>query len=104
MGGERPVDMTYGSTEYLHIAATASDALTGDPVTLTDPPRLAFLTDGSADPAAGDWVTAEWADGNARLLIGPGGHVLPVGWYRVWITFTAGAETPVQPSGWLHIT
>lgn len=99
------MDVTYGSSQYLHIPVTSVDAVTGSHVTLTAPPRIALITDtGTAPPphpASGDWITGEWVNGHARILLSP---ILALGYYRVWVTFTAGAETITAQAGWLHIT
>lgn len=92
------------STEYLHIDVKAW--IGGTEVTLSTPPKIAILPVGAAsNPAAEDWLTGEWMTGWARLLLGPGGGAvtLTAGRYSVWITFAAGAETPVYRAGELTV-
>ncbi|GGV37060.1 hypothetical protein GCM10010293_40720 [Streptomyces griseoflavus] len=89
------------STEYLHIPVTAPAGidLTSTPV------RIAVVAHGD-NPAAGEWQTAEWADSQARILIGPdSGTLLTRGTYRVWIAIDPpGPENIVRLSGTLNIT
>ncbi|MFD7705685.1 hypothetical protein [Streptomyces sp. NPDC059786] len=89
------------STEFLHVPVTAPAGvdLTGAPV------RIAVVAHGD-NPASSEWRTAEWADGAARLLIGPDGGALTLtrGTYRVWVTFDPpGPENIVRLSGSLGI-
>lgn len=88
------MDIAATSTEYIHIPVTAT--ADGDPINLADPPRIAFLP-GNGNPEADDWHDGEWADGNARILIGPEGGAIELdpGSYWPWVTWTAGDETPV---------
>lgn len=88
------MDIAATSTEYVHVPVTATDG--GDPVTLADPPKIALLA-GSANPGTADWHTGEWDDGNARLLVGPDGGAVELqpGSYWLWVSWTAGDETPV---------
>lgn len=69
---------------------------------LTESPRLAFLTS-SGNPNGSEWHTAEWDGGYARLMLGPGAIPLAVGIWWVWITFSAGAEQPVERAGRLRV-
>jgi len=90
------------STEYLHIPVTPPDGtdLTGSPV------QIAVIAHGD-NPSGDEWHTAEWADSQARLLIGPdsGALTLTRGTYRVWINVDPpGAENLVRLSGTLNIT
>lgn len=99
------MDVTSGSTPYVHVPVTADDTLTGAPFTPTDPPRFAFLPDGAARPTDSDWVAGEWTSGYARLQLGVSpAPTLDPGWYRLWLRFTAGAETILEPAGWIHVT
>lgn len=89
------------STEYLHIPVTAPAGidLTGSPV------KIAVVAHGD-NPAASEWQTAEWADGEARLLVGPDGGAITLtrGAYRVWITIDPpGVENLVRLSGTLNV-
>lgn len=81
------------STAYLHVPARARRA--GTPVTPTGV-KIAILA-GVNNPATADWHDATYADGTARLLIGPEGGDLTLepGDYYVWARWAAGAETPV---------
>lgn len=82
------------STEYVRI--TAATRAAGSVITPAAPPRFAFLTTASS-PSEEDWLLGEWADRWARILIGPDGGVatLEPGEYQVWLSWSAGAETPV---------
>lgn len=96
------MDLAATSTEFVHadVAATAD----GDPVTLSDPPMVAFIS-GSANPTPADWHAAEWDGGTARIMVGPeGGELtLATGSYWMWIKWTAGQETPVHRAGRVRI-
>ena len=89
------------STEYLHVPVTAPEGvdLTGAPV------RLAAVAHRD-NPALSEWKTAEWVDGDARLLVGPGSTLaLTRGDYRVWVSVDPpGAENITRMSGHLGIT
>jgi len=89
------------STEYLHIPVTAPAGvdLSGVPV------RIAVVAHAD-NPADTEWHTADWVDGEARLLIGPDGGALELtrGNYRVWIAIDPpGAENITRQSGLLTI-
>lgn len=89
------------STEYLHIpvAAPAGTDLTGSPV------KIAVVAHAD-NPGDTEWKTAEWVDGEARLLIGPDGGALALtrGDYRVWIAVDPpGAENITRQSGVLSV-
>ncbi|MFZ3592313.1 hypothetical protein [Streptomyces sp. BH104] len=88
------------STEYLHVPASAP----GVDVT-TFPVKIAVVAHGD-NPAAGEWHEAEWADGKARILIGPDSTItLTPGTYRVWIAVDPpGVENIVRLSGTLKTT
>ncbi|MEU1778115.1 hypothetical protein ABZ545_01355 [Streptomyces abikoensis] len=92
------MEIAVTSTEYVHVPIAAT--LDGSVVTLTTPPKLAFLTT-SGNPAPGDWLTGQWQSGTARLLVGPvgGAITLAAGEYSVWVTWAAAAETPVYRAG-----
>lgn len=76
------------------------------------PPEFALVADvpdGSTIWTPGAWVGA-WANGIVRAstpLIGAGataGFTLTAGArYRVWVRYTAGGETPVQPVGSIRV-
>lgn len=89
------------STEYLHIPVTAPTGtdLTGAPV------KIAVVAHAD-DPADTEWKTAEWAAGEARLLVGPdSGLELAPGTYRVWIAVDPpGVENIVRRAGTLTLT
>jgi len=87
------------STEYVHVSVAATGGQTE-----LGPPKMAFLTTDD-NPAPGDWHTAEWAATDARIMVGPDGGALtlPPGMYEVWVTWTAGDETPVVRSGRINI-
>jgi hypothetical protein len=53
--------------------------------------RMAFLLhDGS--PEETDWHTAQFTDGDIRILVGPGAHELEPATYRPWCEITAPPE------------
>ncbi|MWA08759.1 hypothetical protein [Streptomyces sp. BA2] len=89
------------STEYLHVPVTAPPGvdLTGAPV------KIAAVGHRN-NPTSTEWKTAEWDDGEARLLIGPGSTlVLTRGDYRVWVSVDPpGAENITRMSGHLGVT
>ncbi|WP_109000784.1 hypothetical protein [Streptomyces rishiriensis] len=90
------------STEYLHIPVTAPAGvdLTGAPV------QIAIVLHAD-NPTDAEWHDAEWADGEARLLVGPDGGALALtrGTYRVWIAVDPpGAENITRQAGTLRIT
>jgi hypothetical protein len=89
------------STEYLHVPVTAPSGtdLTGVPVRIAVVPHR-------ADPADSEWQAADWADGAARVLVGPdSGLALTTGDYWVWINIDPpGAENVVRKAGILSVT
>lgn len=89
------------STEFMHIPVTgpAGVDLTGTPV------KIAIVAHAD-NPSVAEWKTAEWVDGEARLLVGPDGGALALahGTYRVWIAVDPpGAENITRQSGVLSI-
>lgn len=102
LGGGRPVLIPASSTEYLHVPVTAPTGvdLPASPV------KIAVVAHGD-NPTSTEWQTAEWVDGEARLLIGPDGGAISLtrGTYRVWITIDPpGAENLVRLTGSLTIS
>lgn len=95
------MDIAAASTEYVHVPVTATG---GGTINTTVPPRFAFLPGGS-DPATTDWYTGQWADGAARILVGPNGGTLslPTGHYWLWVTWAAGLESPVYRAGRVRV-
>lgn len=92
------------STEYLHVGISISIA--GNPIASAQPPSLAILAASRTDnPTVEDWLTGEWAGQQARILVGPNGGAttLTPGRYKVWVQFTAGAESPVIRSGLITV-
>lgn len=102
MGGERAIKIATTSREYIRVRASASSAITGDPISIGTPPKLAFMPT-PGNPDTGDWHDAVWDSGYAKLMLGPDDVALDAGTYRVWITFAAGAEQPVTPAGTLLV-
>lgn len=101
MGGGCAVLIPASSTEYLHIPVTAPAG-----VDVTAWPVKIAVVDHGDNPAADEWHPAEWADGTARLLIGPdsGTLTLDPGTHRAWITLDPpGAENIVRLAGTLTI-
>jgi hypothetical protein len=90
------------TTEFVRVPVPAPPGvdLVGSPV------RIAIVAHGD-NPSDDEWMAAEWADGHARLLVGPDGGaiVLTRGSYRVWVTFDPpGPENVVSLSGSLRIS
>lgn len=90
------------STEYLHIPVTVTPAgldLTGVPV------RIAIVAHRN-NPGDGEWYTASWNLGTARILMGPGGSLsLDAGDYNVWINIDPpGGEDVVRRAGTLGVS
>ena len=68
------------------------------------PVAVALMPDNGTEPGVADWRNAEWIDGKAALLVGPGGTVAyPAGLYFAWAQISAGAEVLVLPSGRVRI-
>lgn len=89
------------STEYLHIPVTAPAG-----VDLTAAPVNIAVVAHADNPSDAEWKPAEWAGGEARLLIGPDGGALALtrGTYRVWIAIDPpGAENITRQAGVLRI-
>lgn len=93
------MELSSQSTEYVLVpipTAGVADVTTG---TVT----LAFLQlqldpDGTTTWQAAGWVTGA-APPTARVLVGPGGLVLPAGVYRPWVKIAGFTpELPVFPS------
>lgn len=86
--------LSAASTEYVHVrvVSRANQRV----ISIAAPPQLAFLTD-TRSPEPEEWLTGEWADRNARILLGPNGGAITLepGTYHVWLSWTAGVETPV---------
>ncbi|WP_406418403.1 hypothetical protein [Streptomyces sp. NBC_01614] len=92
------------STEYVRITAVSKAA--GSTITPAAPPKFAFLPASATDnPVTEDWLTGEWAAPHARILVGPDDGVvtLTAGEYRVWLSWSAGTETPVYRAGTLTV-
>jgi hypothetical protein len=92
------------STEYLSVPVTAQPAgvdLTGTP------PRFAFLPETRrGNPTAADWLTGEWDDDTARILVGPDATAtLTRGTWHVWIEIDPpNDELVIRRAGELRIT
>lgn len=88
------------STEYLHVPVTApaGSDLTGMPV------QIAVVAHRS-NPSDAEWRTADWDDGAARILIGPGTDTaLAAGDYKVWVRVDPpGGEDVVRKAGVLSV-
>lgn len=92
------------STEYVRITAVPKAG--GSVINAAAQPRFAFQpSSASGNPAAEDWLDGEWVPPHARILIGPNGGatVLEPGEYQVWLSWAAGAETPVYRTGTLTV-
>lgn len=101
MGGEPAVDLAATSTEYVHVPVATTDATAPD----LSAARIAIVDD-NGNPADADWHDADLHEGNARLLVGPEGGALTLSAgvpYTVWVTWAAGAETPVYRAGRIRV-
>nr|WTC12549.1 hypothetical protein OHA15_33925 [Streptomyces anthocyanicus] len=98
------MEVAASSTEYVRV--TAVSAVGGSTISPAAPPQFAFqTTSATGNPAVGEWLTGEWASPHARILIGPNGGTVTLdpGEYRVWLTWAAGAETPVYRAGTITV-
>lgn len=90
------------STEYVHVPVSGPTGvdLTGSPV------KIAIVAHRD-NPAVSEWRTAEWADDEVRLLVGPGSALtLTRGDYQVWVSVDPpGAENITRKAaGLLYVT
>jgi hypothetical protein len=62
---------------------------------------------GDHTPTATDWYTATWRTVGSLyqvgVLVGPGGLVLPVGTYTVWVKVESTPTVVARPAGTLTI-
>ncbi len=87
--------------EYLYVPVTENDEAPDPSYT----PEIAVLPVGEKEePESGDWITATWDNGEAKILIGESGKVLENGYYDVWIRVTTPAEKPVRRVGRVRVT
>lgn len=96
------------SSQYVMAAVSFTDPVTGALLSPSaDPVQFAFTTV-LADPLGGDWVTASWRSGGppyvAQCMVGPAGHVLGKGDYRVWVKITDSPEIPALRVGFLRVS
>ncbi len=92
------VEISVLSDEYLTVTFT-SDV---DPQALGTV-EMAFTTGHNDAPEALDWETAAVNGSTMRIMVGPTGVALPIGFYLVWTRIDAGTETPVEAIGHLRI-
>jgi hypothetical protein len=84
------------SREFLHVPVTGAT---------DDMPVDIAVVARDAEPDNGDWHTATWDDGNAKILIGPDTDLpLTDGVYSVWVRVTSTPEIPAMRAGLLRIT
>ena len=85
------------SKEYVKIPV----ATTTEGVTLETLPVEVALVVSGADPEEDDWQTAAWDEGQARVLVGPGGAITlaPRRTYTAWVRVTGDTEVPVIRAG-----
>jgi hypothetical protein len=87
------------STEYITVSVTALVA--GFPVDVTaDTVKWAVVAPG-VDPVT--WWTGDWANGKARILVGPAVNALAKGFWDVWLSVTDSPEIPVRLIGQLDV-
>lgn len=92
------------------VDVTIPEGVNSDPT--EDEVQFNFVLGGlpaRARPVDADWVTGGWttlANGLilATLLVGPGGHVVPVGKWAVWIRVVDNPTVPVAAIDVLTIT
>ena len=84
------------SVEYLSVPVTGALG--------TEPVEMAVVAAGG-EPVEADWKAAAWADGEVRILIGPG-TLLPLdeGDYGVWVRIDSPPEAPVLLAGRIKVT
>lgn len=87
------------STEYITVAVTALVA--GFPIDVTADTVKWAVTAPGVDPVA--WWTGDWANGKARILVGPAVHALAKGYWDVWLSVTDNPEIPVRLIGQLDV-
>lgn len=97
------------STEPIRVSVSATVA--GVPINPTsDTVQFAFTSGGS--PSSGDWRGGSWetltSAGSVVYLavcqVGPGGAVLTVGTWYVWVKVVDNPDIPVRQVGLLQIT
>lgn len=89
------------TVEYVRVPVRV-DGVAPDPGLTVE---LAIVAEDTEEPGSGDWKTAAWDDGSARLLVGPGTQVvLTNGRYDVWVRVTSSPELVVRKAGTLEIT
>lgn len=93
------------SLEYVNVTISVSPAgvvLTGTA------PKFAFLPDTNrGNPVTADWLTGEWDDDTARILVGPtsGETSLTRGDWHVWVRIDPpNDELVVRKAGTLTVT
>ena len=121
-GTIRPVteDFRFDQTqddETILIAVTSSQYLAADITTIATglgftptafPVSFAFMN-GANQPGNSDWVPGSWANTTnqppfvATVLLGPNGHALSQGRYKVWVKVDATPQVPVTPAGFVEI-
>jgi hypothetical protein len=82
------------SLEYLRVPTTIGGASAGS---LTY--EIGFTEYEYRDYEPSMWHEATYADGAARVLVGPGALEFPPGDYMVWLRVTANPEVPVRQAG-----
>jgi hypothetical protein len=96
------------STEYVLVPVSFVDPVTGAQIDPTGDTIAMAFTQGSADPAGPDWVSATWRSGGppyvAQTLVGPNGKALAKGGWKVWTKITSNPELPVLRAGYLKVT
>lgn len=89
------------SLEYVLVPVTVDGATPNPGLTV----EMAIIADGTEEPASGDWKTAAWDSGRARLLVGTGGDIaLTNGNYEIWVRITSSPEVPIRRAGRLVVT
>jgi hypothetical protein len=83
------------STEYVTLGPVTVTADGGEPEVVTSY-QVAIAASG-ATPSLDDFAASQVIDGKVRILVGPGGLVLPRGPYKVWVRYTDSPEAPAFP-------
>lgn len=108
--GYQSIGMSHLSTEYVLVPISAVKAgvsynPTGDVV------QFAFMPTATQVPQVSDWVAGSWDSVPtdviypyvAKCLIGPGGTVLGIGTYIIYLKITDNPEIPVLIGGQVEI-
>lgn len=103
---ESHVSIPVSSSQFLAADITAiAGGVTENPTSF--PVDIAFIA-GPTQPQSSDWISASWASMFgppyiAQIMVGPNGHVLPPGTYKIWARVSNPPQVPVIPVGFVTI-